>query len=138
MNVKSMLLVVTAVLVLTAFAPAAQAQVAPLAGVTYECDHYNPDGSYNELLSGFSVFEWTYQNTPTIKRGIETYLLYDGTYDNRKVDFFHKSSGPWASIWEFTVKYGPQCKSARVSLSGNLISFTSCDGGFSKICSRFR
>jgi len=136
MNAKRIVLFAVVVLALTAFAPAARAAVAPIESHPYYCYFYNPDGSFNNGLSGFSVFRWTYQNAPTIKRGIEEYWLNNGTHDNRKVDFFYTGPGPnGSSIWEFTIKYGPQCKSTVVSSTARTISFGACTDGHTRFCS---
>lgn len=138
MNAKRVLLLAAAVLVLTAFTPAAQAQYAPVEGAAYNCLYYNAGGSYVHGLSGVSVFTWNYLNGPTLKRGIEKYWLNNGTVDNRKVTFAFKGPGPnGTSHWEFTINpYGPQCKDTFVSAGGGTISFSACTDGHSRFCFR--
>jgi hypothetical protein len=138
MNTKRVLLSAAAVLVLTAFTPAAQAQYAPVEGAAYNCLYFDGSGTFVNGLSGVSVFTWNYLNGPTLKRGIEMYWLNNGTVDNRKMTFAYKAPGPnGTSKWEFTINpSGPQCKDTFVSAGGATISFNTCTDGHSRFCFR--
>lgn len=139
-------IVLFTLLLSTVAAASAHAQaMAPKADRYYSCNYTNP--SMGELDPGWSKFRFIYQNTPTLKRGIDIYEVpYGAGFDNRKATFakpldryrFNIQTGEyvlWATKWEFTLDAnGIQCTNTLVTEWGDHLSFQSCSDGHSRSC----
>lgn len=117
-------------------AASAQAAVNPMCGVAYHCFYTNyPAPIVNGGISIFDQCVWG----STFVRGIEEFQTPYG-WDNRKFTFAkpvngYDANGAPITDWEFTINpYGPQCRKARVSVSGYRINFNDCSDGHSRVC----
>jgi len=138
--------VLSALLLAVAATVAGAQTLPPRTDKAYFCNYTNPTMGESTPY-GASRFALT--GTPTLLRGIETFLVNYGTgIDQRKVTFakphdltYQLPGGGTALFgtrWEFTINpSGPQCTSALVQEGGNRITFSQCSDGHSRVCTTY-